>query len=76
MPAKTTSNVNDLALEQFPKLPNEAGVRLPTFCCVASCSAATAWRLAKAGKVQTRKVSPGVTVFNVGSIRALLNGGI
>lgn len=76
MPTKTISNVNDTALAQFPKLPNEAGVRLSTFCSVVSCSAATAWRLAKAGKVQTRKVSPGVTIFNVGSIRALLNGGV
>lgn len=65
-----------LALNQFPHLPDDAGVRLPTLCAVTGFSPATAWRLAKAGKVQARKISPGVTVFNVGSIRALLNGGV
>ena len=63
------------ALEQFPHLPDEAGVRMPTACCVMSCSSATIWRLAKTGKIKARKVSSRVTVFNVGSIRALLNGG-
>lgn len=63
------------ALDQFPHLPNQAGVRLPTACGVMSCSPATIWRLAKAGKLQATKISSRVTVFNVGSIRNLLSGG-
>ncbi len=63
------------ALEQFPHLPNEAGVRLPTVTAVFACSNATAWRMAKAGVIKAVKISPRVTVFNVGSIRAVLNGG-
>ncbi len=62
-------------LEKFSLMPDEAGVRLPTVCGVLSCSNATVWRLAKAGNLKAHKISPRVTVFNVGSIRALLNGG-
>ena len=62
------------ALERFASLPDEAGIRLPTACSVMSCSPATVWRLAKAGTLTARKVSTRVTIFNVGSIRAVLNG--
>jgi hypothetical protein len=61
-------------IEGFDKLPNSAGVRQPTVCGVLGCSPATIWRLAKDGKLKAIKVSPRVTVFNVGSIRALLSG--
>lgn len=64
-----------VALKHFHLLPDEAGVRLPTVRCVLGCSSATVWRLAKAEKIHTRKVSERVTVFIVGSIRALLSGG-
>lgn len=63
------------AVEQFSHLPDEAGTRLPTACAVLSCSPATLWRLAATGKVKAVKVSARVTVFNVGSVRALLKGG-
>jgi predicted DNA-binding transcriptional regulator AlpA len=63
------------ALKQFHILPDEAGVRLPTVRGILACSSATIWRLAKAEKIKARKISERVTVFNVGSIRALLNGG-
>jgi predicted DNA-binding transcriptional regulator AlpA len=64
------------ALSLFVNLPDEAGARLPVVCAVLGCSNATVWRLAKTGKITARKISKGVTVFNVGSIRALLNGEI
>jgi hypothetical protein len=73
MAQRTTPS--DSSLDQFSHLPNEAGTRLPTVCGVLACSAATVWRLAKAGKIKAHKISPRVTVFNVGSIRALLGGG-
>jgi hypothetical protein len=62
------------ALAQFSNLPDEAGARMPLACSVLGCSSATVWRLAKSQKIIARKISQGVTVFNVGSIRALLNG--
>ena len=60
-------------IKQFHNLSNEIGVRLPTARCVLGCSSATVWRLAKAGKIETRKVSERVTVFTVGSLRNLLS---
>ncbi len=63
------------ALQNFPRLPNEAGVRLPTATAILGCSNATIWRLAQSGILKSVKVSPRVTVFNVGSIRAVLSGG-
>jgi predicted DNA-binding transcriptional regulator AlpA len=56
-------------------LPDEAGVRLPTVTSLLGCSSSTAWRLAHRGSLKAVKVSSRVTVFNVGSIRALLSGG-
>jgi hypothetical protein len=72
-----TKNVSksENPLDQFSHLPDEAGVRLPTTTAVLACSNATVWRLAKAGVLKSIKVSARVTVFNVGSIRAVLNGG-
>ncbi len=61
--------------EAFDKYPNSAGVRLPTAKAVLGCSDATVWRLAKAGILKSVKVSPRVTIFTVGSIRAVLSGG-
>ena len=69
------NTLSNSALEQFPHMPDEAGARLPVTCTLLSCSPATIWRLVKAGKIKAHKISPRVTVFNVGSIRALLNGG-
>lgn len=62
-------------LKAFPFLPDEAGIRLRGVCLLVGCSPATAWRYAKSGKLKTQKISAGVTVFKVGSIRELLQGG-
>lgn len=64
----STNEVN-----QFFALPDEAGARLPMVKEVLGCSTATVWRLAKQQKINAIKISAGVTLFNVGSIRALLN---
>jgi hypothetical protein len=60
------------ALKQVPNLPDEAGIRLSLVCALLACSPATVWRLAQTGKIKTRKPSRRVTVFSLGSIRALL----
>jgi hypothetical protein len=61
-------------LAQFKHLPDEAGVRVLLACTILGCSTITVWRLAKTKKIISIKISSGVTVFNVGSIRALLKG--
>ena len=75
MAIRTTTGATESALKQFPILPDDAGVRLQNERTLLACSNATVWRMAKAGKIKARKVSKGVTVFTVGSIRNLLNGG-
>jgi hypothetical protein len=69
-----TDKIIESALAQFKNLPDEAGVRVRLAGGVLGCSSPTVWRLAKAGKITARKITNGITVFNVGSIRALLNG--
>jgi hypothetical protein len=73
MATKATPSAN--ALQQFPHLPDEAGVRLPTVMALFSCSHGTIWRMVKAGTLKATKVTPHLTTFNVGSIRSVLNGG-
>lgn len=58
-------------LQQFDKLPASACVRLPVVRAVTGCSAATIWRMAKDGRLTTRKLGAKTTGFTVGSIRAL-----
>ena len=60
------------ALKNFDALPPSASVRQPVVEGVLACSAATVWRLVKAGKLNPRKLSERVTGFNVGELRALL----
>jgi predicted site-specific integrase-resolvase len=61
------------AVNQFFALPDKAGARLPLVKEVLGCSAATVWRLVRQGKITAIKISAGVTLFNVGTVRALLN---
>ncbi len=61
-------------LAQFDLLPNTAGVREPVACALLGCSPVTVWRMARAGNLQTVRVGPRVTLFSVGSIRAVLRG--
>lgn len=73
MAIKFTTSV--VKLDQVPHLPDEAGVRLPIARALLGCSPASAWRMAKTGKIKAIKISPRITVFNLGSIRAVLRGG-
>jgi predicted DNA-binding transcriptional regulator AlpA len=60
------------ALQNFDSRPDSAYVRCPIAAAMLGCSQATIWRLAKAGKLESRKLSDRVTGFRVGSIRAVL----
>ena len=65
--------MNSNLVIQFFALPNEAGARLPLVCAALGCSTATVWRLARQKKITAVKISRGLTLFNVGSVRALIN---
>lgn len=78
MPTKinpTLSNFDQLptALKNFSLLPNEAQVRLPVVKGILSVSSATVWRMVRAGKLKTYKITERTTTFNVGEIRSLLS---
>lgn len=60
------------ALRDFDQLPNEAQVRLPVVKGILSVSGATVWRMCRAGKLRSYKLTERTTTFNVGELRALL----
>lgn len=61
------------SLREFDAFPDIAFVRQPVVEALYSISAATLWRRVKAGTLpQPRKLSAGVTVWNVGELRTHL----
>lgn len=57
----------------FTQLPDAAQVKLAVICALFGISKATVWRWSKSGILPTpRKLSAGVTRWNVGEIRAVL----
>ena len=63
------------ALRNFDTLPEAAYVRLPVVAALFACSPATVWRRTNAGTLPApRKLSEGVTAWNVGELRKALNG--
>jgi len=63
------------ALRNFTAMPDAAYVRLPVVCVLFGISAATAWRwVKKCALPAPRKLSEGVTAWNVGELRKALNG--
>lgn len=62
-----------LAQSNFDNLPATSQVRLPVVRgLLGGISAATVWRLVKAKKLKTYKLTPRTTTFNVGELRTLL----
>lgn len=63
------------ALRNFDTLPDSANVRVPVVAVLFACSVPTVWRRAKNGTLPpARKLSEGVTAWNVGELRKVLNG--
>lgn len=61
------------ALEGFDTLPESANVRLPVVAALHGVSRVTVWRWSKSGKLPTpRRISEGVTGWNVGELRQCL----
>ena len=72
MAQKVTIN-EALAQSNFDYLPATSFVRLPVVRgLLGGVSAATVWRLVKAQKLKTHKLTPRTTTFNVGELRAAL----
>lgn len=64
------------SLKHFDSLPDSAQVRLPTVTALFACSPATIWRRVKAGTIpKPVRLSPRVTAWNVGQLRAVLSNG-
>jgi hypothetical protein len=62
-----------LAKSNFDNLPATSFVRLPVVRgLLGGVSAATVWRLARAGTLKTYKLTPRTTTFNVGELRVVL----
>jgi predicted DNA-binding transcriptional regulator AlpA len=63
------------ALAEFPYMPDAGYIRLPVVASLFACSPATVWRRVKNGTLPVpRKLSEGVTAWNVGQIRQALKG--
>ncbi len=63
------------ALRNFDALPDSANVRLPVVAALFACSTVTVWRRVKKGTLPAgRKLSEGVTAWNVGELRKALSG--
>ena len=61
------------AIENFDALPSSAFVRAPVVAALFGCCVATVWNWSKAGVLTPKKISPGVTGFNVGELRKKLS---
>jgi predicted DNA-binding transcriptional regulator AlpA len=72
---KSTKAAND-ALENFDRLPDSAFVRIRTVCSLVGAGPASVWRWSKSGRLPVpRKLSSGVTGWNVGQLRTFLRAG-
>jgi predicted DNA-binding transcriptional regulator AlpA len=70
---QTTKPRINKALEGFDTLPDSAFVRVATVSALRNCSGATTWRHVKLGLLPApKKLSAGITGWNVGELRACL----
>ena len=73
-PLQSAAPVPD-AFRNFDASPDAANVRLPVVAALFACSPATIWRRVKSGTLPApRKLSEGVTAWNVGELRKALSG--
>jgi predicted DNA-binding transcriptional regulator AlpA len=66
-------NTINSALAHADSMPDISMVRLPVVKGLLGVSGATVWRMVKAGKLKTYKLTERTTTFNMGEVRALLN---
>lgn len=69
---QSQSNVSAV-LKGFDSYPDSANVRISVVASLYACSHATIWRAVKAGIIpKPRRLTPGITCWNVGELRAAL----
>ena len=74
MSAQTIKNNIPSALQNFSAMPDCGYVRQPVVQALFACSSASVWRGVKAGRIPApKKLSPNITAWNVGELRAALN---
>lgn len=74
LPTPAAAAIPD-ALRNFDALPDSAFVRLPVVAGLFACSPVTVWRRVKRCALPPpRRLSEGVTAWNVGHLRAALRG--
>ena len=66
------NKVDLTSLTNFDALPSSAHVRLPVVCALFGVSAATVWRWCQEGRLPEPVRMGGVTLWNVGALRACL----
>lgn len=75
VPAQAANTIPP-ALAGFDSYPDSAYVRLPVVCALFQVSPATVWRWSKSQRIAApRRLSDGVTAWNVGELRKSLNVG-
>lgn len=73
MAQKVTIN-EALAQSSFDNLPAQSFVRLPVVRgLLGGISAATVWRMVRAGTLKTYKLTPRTTAFSVSELRSLIS---
>lgn len=73
IPEPVKQDTIDPALRHFDELPSTAQVRVTVVKSLLDVSSTTVWRLVKAGKLKTHKLTKRTTTFNVGQLRAFMN---
>lgn len=68
-----SKNHNFPSFVEFDKFPDSAQVRLPVVTALFGVSPATVWRMVKAKKLRSYKLTARTTTFNVGEIRKVLS---
>jgi len=75
MPSPRNTTDLDAALRNFDQLPDSAQVRQPVVEALFGISHASVWRRVGNGTLpKPRKFGPRTTTWNVGELRAVLNG--
>ena len=69
MSGQKTSDLN-----RFSEYPDASYVRIDVVKQLFACSTSSVWRLSKTGRIPApKKISPGITAWNVGELRKSLN---
>jgi len=60
---------DQIALENFDRLPDSANVRIPVVCALRGVSVPTVYRMSNDGRLPKPRREGGITTWNVGELR-------